>query len=299
MKTWSAGEKLLAADLNANFVEVGGADVVLPTANDASSVTITAGKPVAIATANVDADIAAAISQATQNASVSCYLTNWAAQTFTTTARALKIISATVFISMQINENESWVVDLCTVTGGVPGTVLATKTQSINAFGGGAFTFVFTTPYTCSPSTQYCIRVQCTVNAFNYIYYKNTDVYAGGQFMYSANSGSSWTQVSTGDMYFQITETQHSITAGYIYPARADITQLATGFVGFAQQTIAVNSSGRVRTGGIDANQSGLTALTDYYISNTPGTIQTTAGTTVKKVGRAIAATQISTNIYL
>lgn len=61
----------------------------------------------------------------------------------------------------------------------------------------------------------------------------------------------------------------------------------AENFIGFATETKTVGNSGIIRLDGYDDNQSNLQAFSTYYLSNTPGAIDTSAGAISKKVGTA------------
>lgn len=62
--------------------------------------------------------------------------------------------------------------------------------------------------------------------------------------------------------------------------------------LGFAQGTATAGNSVNILIGGIDKNQSGLTAGTVYYATNTPGSIGSSAGTSAWVVGQALTTTQ-------
>lgn len=80
--------------------------------------------------------------------------------------------------------------------------------------------------------------------------------------------------------------------------AATDTTTINDVIMGFAQGagTAGVAITGGVLISGVDSNQSSLVAGTSYYVSNTGGTIQTSAGTNSKVIGIATSATQIILN---
>lgn len=68
-------------------------------------------------------------------------------------------------------------------------------------------------------------------------------------------------------------------------------------WVGFSTGTFAIGAvNARMYTMGSLPLFSGLTAGTPYYLSNTPGALSTSAGTTSKKIGVAISTTTLVTN---
>lgn len=69
--------------------------------------------------------------------------------------------------------------------------------------------------------------------------------------------------------------------------------KLYEGFIGFADETITAGNDILIRDYGIDNNQSGLVAGSEYFLSDTPGEISLSAGTNSKKIGIAISATEI------
>lgn len=72
-----------------------------------------------------------------------------------------------------------------------------------------------------------------------------------------------------------------------------------SGFIGFAQSSVSVTQSVNVATGGTDTNQSGLTIASQYYLSDTAGTLATSAGTVSRKACIATSATSVViTNIW-
>lgn len=79
----------------------------------------------------------------------------------------------------------------------------------------------------------------------------------------------------------------------------ADTAATVDGIImGFAQGTAAAAASLNILIGGIDKNQSGLTAGTVYYASNTAGGLSASAGTTAKVVGQALTTTTFILNQF-
>lgn len=63
--------------------------------------------------------------------------------------------------------------------------------------------------------------------------------------------------------------------------------------LGVAQSSVSANASVYIVQHGIDANQSGLTAGTLYYLGNTSGSISSSAGSTSVLLGQARTTTQL------
>lgn len=92
----------------------------------------------------------------------------------------------------------------------------------------------------------------------------------------------------------------YEIQDGKAYLASGLTEKYANSFIGFAQNTVLKGGPSRVRVNGVDTNQSGLTAYSDYELSDTPGEIQTgTSATWDKYVASAISETEIQINYRL
>lgn len=78
---------------------------------------------------------------------------------------------------------------------------------------------------------------------------------------------------------------------GKAYKCDADDTT-KIGFVGFAQETAALNAAVNIVTSGVATGFTGLTPG-NYYLSGTPGAISTTQGANKVKVGEAVSTTVI------
>lgn len=77
------------------------------------------------------------------------------------------------------------------------------------------------------------------------------------------------------------------------FNANASATGTANGYIGFAATTVTTGNAISVETTGIDANQSGLTTGTQYYLGNTAGTVSTSAGSVTRKVGISLSTTKM------
>ncbi len=250
---------------------------------------ITAGQSVALS----DGTKTASISQTSSNAQQSFSGTNEIAQTFT--VPIVKSITS-VTLSMHNGRGDSIsgsFVYIYSVSAGVPNTLLATKGFTFSASSDSVFTVTLDTPLVISPNVTYAIVVAApglggTLN----LYYQNTDVYAGGNMLTSSNSGSTWTNQATYDLYFVLN--YNKTTAGNIYLTDATSNdELANNFIGFANQAIAQGSAGFINIDGEDNNQSSLTIGKTYYLSNTPGAIASSAGSQSRKIGLSTSATSI------
>jgi hypothetical protein len=100
---------------------------------------------------------------------------------------------------------------------------------------------------------------------------------------------------TTGEAINGITTPQPvaiATTTGLIYKADAnDVSK--TNFYGFINQSYSSGETPVVITSGILAGFTGLTPGTNYYVSDTVGTISTTPGTTIIPIGTAITATKL------
>lgn len=86
---------------------------------------------------------------------------------------------------------------------------------------------------------------------------------------------------------------------GLVASASASQSSTASGFIGFATQTVGANSSVNVVIAGEVTGLSNLTSGGQYYLANSAGTIATSAGTVTRKVGIATSSTTLLiTNIW-
>lgn len=78
---------------------------------------------------------------------------------------------------------------------------------------------------------------------------------------------------------------------GSVCRSSALLASANNSFVGFANASAVAAASVSVTTQGVATGLSGLTVGKQYYLSDTSGSVATTAGTTTRKVGIAISAT--------
>lgn len=70
--------------------------------------------------------------------------------------------------------------------------------------------------------------------------------------------------------------------------------EASENFVGFATSTVSTGGSETIAIGPLVAGLlSGLTAGSNYYLTNTPGAISTTPGSQIKQIGLALSSTQL------
>jgi hypothetical protein len=100
--------------------------------------------------------------------------------------------------------------------------------------------------------------------------------------------------IAAGDAVSLIIVADSGLTAGRIYKSSAATLNQKMNFKGFALEAAAsAGTTIKVATHTIFDGLSGLTAETDYYLSNTAGLISATPGTYKRWVGRANASTRI------
>tara|TARA_Y100000310_G_scaffold323609_1_gene384279 strand:- start:3046 stop:4959 length:1914 start_codon:yes stop_codon:yes gene_type:complete len=151
-----------------------------------------------------------------------------------------------------------------------------------------------------SASTTYWIVVTRSgaVDSSNYyeIEYQNTSVYASGQLKNFDSVTGNWETTdygATSDAYFKV---EFTTVDGSAYLTRLS-SSLNTGlFIGFVDATVAKAATATITTGGVISGLSGLTSGSRYYLSNTFGTISTTAGDFTRFIGYALGATQLFIN---
>jgi len=102
------------------------------------------------------------------------------------------------------------------------------------------------------------------------------------------------------DLYFDgAGQTPKAYTVGQLLRTDASYASRANSFIGFAASAISEGSAGTVYVGGVIGGFTGLTVGSQYYLSNTTGTISTSAGTTSRKVGIAVSTTELLiTNLW-
>ena len=87
---------------------------------------------------------------------------------------------------------------------------------------------------------------------------------------------------------------------GKVYKLDAtSAAEAAYNFIGFAVygQNVSTDGSINIQADGVVSNFTGLTVGADYFSTNTAGTIATSAGTKVLKIGHAISATKLKIEV--
>lgn len=96
------------------------------------------------------------------------------------------------------------------------------------------------------------------------------------------------TKENTNDPYLELV-----FNTGLVYKADARISYNTARWLGFCLVTTSKGNSAPTMVGQTYAGLSGLTAGEPYYLSNTRGSISTSAGTVSKKVGLAVSTTEL------
>jgi hypothetical protein len=116
----------------------------------------------------------------------------------------------------------------------------------------------------------------------------NSSVFAEGNLVTSVD-GTTWIN-ETGKELCIVSVKSLSVAVGSVGKANAKYNAQGTlNFVGFC----VTSSTGKIATSGILGGFSGLTTGSTYYLTDGWGTIGTSAGTTSKKVGKAVSATEL------
>jgi len=219
----------------------------------------------------------------------------YAGQSFTTGVGITVIDKFQVYLktsSGTFSGTVTW--ELWSDSGGNPSSLLETITEDYsthNVTTSAAWHDITpSSPISVSASTKYwLLSHNGGANPQWYRKGPTGTTYAGGNITESAN-GSTWFPNTSYDYAFKTMYQDEE--AGKIYLADAASAGNAKP-IGFADEAITNGNSGNVNIGGVDDNQSGLTPATVYYLSDTPGAIGTSAGSTSVKVGFALSATEL------
>ena len=139
-----------------------------------------------------------------------CYGVNWRGQTFTDAGGfSLTKVSVKAF---KIGSPGDVTMNIKATTAGKPsGAALGTATTSANGWttdgAGDWYDFIFDPAVVLDAGVMYAIEVSIpTGNSVNQIIWRDDQsgaTYAGGTYVYSSNSGGSWTISSGGDLMFR------------------------------------------------------------------------------------------------
>lgn len=218
------------------------------------------------------------------------------AQVFTTNALGGKVMQVALYVRDVVGD--TWTVGICNVDGSnLPNlsSILQTQSQTVSTASLSWETFTFSSPVALSANTKYAIIVKRPVSGTGGFWvYDTSDNYAGGNYASRATGGTTWTADTGKDFLFRLYETQGSDSKVYKCDASFD-TSVANAFIGFARASATSGNLCSIQCGDLYTNPAGLSNLTlgDYYVSDTAGSISSTAGTVSRKVGVAVSATKL------
>jgi len=260
---------------------------------DSSEVTLTAGENISQYDAVVIGDgveYSLASNDAGSN-SENLTSSQWMSQKFTTSSGAITISSVKIKLSLLSGSASRPVrVSLRADSAGKPtGSDLDSKDVSASLTTSPTYiTFTFDTPVSVSASTDYHLVARLTDGNSDVYIDRDNDASTGTN--KSTDSGSSWS-ANNGELEFEVFEINN--TAGEIYQSDASSNNFrANNFIGIAQEAISASSTGEVSVTGV-ATTSGLTAGSQYFLSDTSGSVSTSAGSQSVKIGQALSATQL------
>lgn len=125
--------------------------------------------------------------------------------------------------------------------------------------------------------------------------YNTSGGYADGTFVERVPTESTWTSSSGDDFKFRIYESIWEDATVYKCDASYD-AGVGKDFIGFARASATSGNLCSIQCGDTYTNPAGLSNLTTgatYYLSDTAGSIGSTAGTVSKKIGVAVSATKL------
>lgn len=189
-------------------------------------------------------------------------------------------------------------VDIYATLAGKPtGASLGSKTVLASTLGAAyaLIEFEFATPIDLDANTTYVPVCKATsadsTNRVEWQYANSGNPYANGTFVYSSDSGTNWAIESTFDFRFDAYGYER---AGRVYKTDASFDdERTTQYLGFADAAATAGNNVNINIAGKQTGLTGLTAGSDYYLSDTEGEISTSAGTNKITVGRAISTTEL------
>lgn len=233
-------------------------------------------------------------SQATSDVNISSS-SDWWGQTFLN-SNGVKIKSVTFGIRNVGGSTDNYAVSIRAVTANVPtGSDIEGKTATASVGNGidGDVTFTFPSAVTVSPNTTYAIVLRKTSGTSGSgPKYRNSNVYADGNYATSADSGVNWAANTGRDFRFSVTEIRTNTGEVYLSSAAAN-DEFVTNFIGFAFEDASLGETISVLVTGQTSSLSGLTVGSAYYLSDTSGEISTTPGSVSKKIGLSLSATSL------
>ncbi|MHB1316361.1 MAG: choice-of-anchor R domain-containing protein [Minisyncoccota bacterium] len=202
---------------------------------------------------------------------------------------AINIKQLKISVWRNNNPADSVKISIFTDNAGAPSSTevaSSTKVGSSLQTSATTETFTFASSVTLSANTDYWIVFDRTSS------YNDTNYYLAGALIGSSGrywNGSSWVSSAVDVLIVG----EDIFTAGRVYKTDANVSGFYNAFVGFANSTVSSGASIAVNIAGVDVNQTGLSIGSFYYLSDTAGAIQTSAGTNSRKVGIAISTTRL------
>lgn len=181
-------------------------------------------------------------------------------------------------------------VKICESTGDTvnTSTCFASKDDNFNPLGGVVHTWTFATAAVVTPGTQYAILYY----GVNSILWDNAGNAQTGKMLKSTNNGASWSDLGNLDAYATVSGT--ACASGRVCQANAVADNIyANNFIGYARNSVSVGGIVYVDTFGIVGGFTGLNTGSVYYLSDTPGSVSSTAGTVSRKVGLSVSPLDI------
>ena len=216
--------------------------------------------------------------------------TEWLAQTFTTTVGMNFINSITFRANNDYCNNVT--ASIRAVSGNVPTGADIGGITGVVACGGrdSNYTVTFSTPVPITGGNVYAMVLRTSNTSgspWGYLERSNTNPYAGGNIATSSDSGSTWSANTSYDLYSNVSGSR--ARAGKIGLANDGSDVRAKNFIGFADELIAKDGTGKVILSGFVSGLTGMTAGATAYLGTDGGV--NTSGT--KKIGLAISSTEM------
>lgn len=181
--------------------------------------------------------------------------------------------------------------EVCSDNNGVPGSVLGSSSVNVNTVL-GEVSFHFN-DLILEPNILYWIKIRVSnktaagssSGSYCRIYYNSaSNSYSYGQSKVSSDYGNTWSDLNY-DLYFKV---KLCDTNGRIYKALATTDTLVARYVGILDGAYTSGQTPRIIAKGVKSNYNDLSPGSIYYLTNTPGVISTSPGTTTKQVAVAI-----------
>lgn len=185
------------------------------------------------------------------------------------------------------------------ISGGYTGSVTVTIQADSGGSPSGAVLGTATKASVSTSMTEYDIDfaapVGLTSGVTYWIIYDSTEPgeryrlnVSGAGTSYEYN-GTVW-NAQVGEVYLVL---KNVIVDGYLYLADASAAGTTDAFIGFIHTGASPGGTAQVQIADVFSGFVGLTTGSIYYLSDTAGSIGTSAGTVTKKVGRAVSTTEL------